>query len=440
MKKEDITKFIIEWQNHILQIKGIKRRIENDVFESIGSKPIKIITGFRRSGKSFFVQQIAKKLIESTLIPVTNILYINFEDFRVLEINSPEKLDAIYQVFIHEIVQKDHQKIIIFDEIQKVNMWDRFIRTLYEKEQDIQIVLTGSNSELLSSELGSNLAGRFIEFSIQPFDFQEYLTYHHIAFSDHLDYYRNRKEINRHFSNYVKFGGLPESLTITNEKARISYMEGIISKVILDDIINRFRVKNSMVIEKILTYLLSSPGNIISFKKIGNYLKILGLRVKQETLINYVQFMIKTFAIHELNKFDWKLGKIFSTTRKYYAVDTGLLNLSVDRHENYSKRLENIVFTKLLASTKQLYFGALPSGKEIDFIAQNKQGNYTKFQITQELQTNNFDREFSSFDLKDTYLSEGNNYLLVLDDVDEAIKYKQITIQKKSIIRWLLAN
>jgi len=438
MNKEDIIKIIIEWQNYILQISGIQRRIEKDLFESIGSKPIKIVTGFRRSGKTFLVQQIAKKLIQLNKISLSNVLYINFEDFRFLEINTPDKLYDVYQVFIHDIASQDH-KILIFDEIQNVRLWDRFIRTLYEKEQDIEIILTGSNSELLSSELGSCLAGRFIAFCIQPFDFKEYLSYFDISVDNHIKYMRHQKEINTHFSNFIKYGGLPELLSISNENARISYIEAIISKVILDDIIKRFHVKNAFIIEKILLYLLSTPGNIVSFKRIGNYLKNINASIKQETLIKYVQYMTQTFAIHEVSKFDWKLGKIFSTTRKYYAVDTGVLNLSADKHRNYSKRLENIVFNKLMSSTKHIYFGALSSGKEIDFVVQNRHGEYSKYQITQKLHNDNYVRELSSFDLKDTYLCEGKNYLLVLDDdVNETIQYKNNSVRKVNIIGWLL--
>jgi len=220
---------------------------------------------------------------------------------------------------------------------------------------------------------------------------------------------------------------------------RNSYIDAIISKVILDDIIKRFHVKNAFIIEKILLYLLSTPGNIVSFKRIGNYLKNMNESIKQETLIKYVQYMTQTFAIHEISKFDWKMGKFFSTTRKYYAVDTGVLNLSSDKHKNYSKRLENIVFNKLMSSTKHIYFGALSSGKEIDFIVQNRHGEYSKYQITQKLHLDNYDRELSSFDLKDTYLDEGKNYLLVLDDDhNETIQYKNSRVHKINIIEWLL--
>ncbi len=437
MEKDDIIRLIAEWQNRILRIQGIYREYLDALHATIGSKPIKIITGFRRSGKSFLVQLAARKLIENNTFSVSNILYLNFEDFRLAGINTPEKLDTFYRVFRAEIAD-DKKKLLIFDEIQNVNNWDRFIRTIYETDHDVEIILTGSNSRLLSSEIGSNLAGRFIELSILPFDFTEYLRYMGVKISNAADYFRNQEKIHYHFSQYVKFGGLPEILSINSETARFSYIEGIISKVILDDIIKRFNIKHTTVVEKTLFYLFSAIGNIISFTKISNYLKRLDISIKNETLIKYIQYMLTTFAIYETNKFDWKLGKLFGTTRKYYAVDTGVVNLYPGMVSNYSKQLENIVFLKLKRNRKQINFGALPSGKEIDFITQTANGEFEKYQVTQTLHKDNYNRELSSFILQNTYLKDGKNILLTLDENEEEIDYQDAKVLKKNLIRWLL--
>jgi len=437
MEKDDVIRLIAEWQNRILRIQGIYREYLDTLHATIGSKPIKIITGFRRSGKSFLVQLAARKLIENNTFSVSNILYLNFEDFRLAGINTPEKLDTFYRVFRAEIAD-DKKKLLIFDEIQNVNNWDRFIRTIYETDHDVEIILTGSNSRLLSSEIGSNLAGRFIELSILPFDFTEYLRYVGVKISNAADYFRNQEKIHYHFSQYVKFGGLPEILSINSETARFSYIEGIISKVILDDIIKRFNIKHTTVVEKTLFYLFSAIGNIISFTKISNYLKRLDISIKNETLIKYIQYMLTTFAIYETNKFDWKLGKLFGTTRKYYAVDTGVVNLYPGMVSNYSKQLENIVFLKLKRNGKQINFGALPSGKEIDFITQTANGEFEKYQVTQTLHKDNYNRELSSFLLQNTYLKDGKNILLTLDENEEEIDYQDGKVLKKNLIRWLL--
>ncbi len=438
MEIAETIQLITEWQNRILRVEGIPRDYDYDLLQTIGSKPVKIITGFRRSGKSFLIQRVARKLIKSGKFAISNILYLNFEDFRLSDINNPEALFSCYQTFRTEIA--DHQKkLLLFDEIQNVKDWDRFIRTIYEADTDIEIILTGSNSELLSSEIGTRLAGRFIELSIQPFDFKEYLLYHGLKITTTADYFRNKNEIQNHFSQYLKFGGLPEILTIQSETACFSYIQGIISKVILDDMISRFHIKHTVAAEKIFFYLLSATGNIISFTRISNYLSRLGIRIKQETLINYIQYMLKTFAIYETNKFDWKLGKVFETTRKYYAVDTGLVNLYPGTVANYSKQLENIIFLKLKRERKQVYFGSLASGKEIDFIVHDKQGDYSKYQATQTLKQHNYDRELSPFIINHgRFLEAGKNIILSLDEDENEITYKKVKIIKRNLIRWLL--
>ena len=437
MKKREILRLVVEWQNRILRIEGIERDYESALRSMIGAKPIKIITGFRRSGKSFLVQRVAKKLVADGLFPISNILYLNFEDFRLAEVNTPEKAYEIYTSFRTEIADPS-KKILILDEIQNVTNWDRLVRTLYETDQDIEILLTGSNSELLSSEIGSRLAGRFIEISILPFDFREYLRYKGAEPEDLMAFHRNHEPIRNHFHAYMKFGGIPEILTIQDENARFSYIEGIVSKVILDDIIRRFHIKHSTALERIFFYLLSATGNLVSFRRISNYLKLMDIHMKQETVILYVQYILKAFAMYEINKFDWKLGKVFATTRKYYSVDTGLINLYPPAVSNFSHQLENVVFLQLRRKQKLISFGALSSGKEIDFIARGANGQTEKIQVTQTLNEDNYERELSPFQLQGTSLETGNNLLLTLDGDDQEIQFKDSKVSQENLIGWLL--
>ena len=169
-----------------------------------------------------------------------------------------------------------------------------------------------------------------------------------------------------------------------------------------------------------------------------NYLKPLGIKIKQETLIDYVKYLLKSFALYETQKFDWKLGRLFETTRKYYSVDTGLINLYQGTVNNFTNQLENIVFLKLKKSKCPVYFGSLKSGKEIDFIVQQKNKTYQKFQVCQTLTEENHKRELSSFNLKDTHLEAGENFLLTLDDHEEKISFNGNSVYKKNLVKWLL--
>lgn len=427
---------IADWQNQILSCEGIFRDYEALLLKVAGSKPIKIVTGFRRSGKSFLVQRVARRLIEQKKYSLKNILYLNFEDFRLASINTPEKLNTVYKSFRNQMANSGN-KLLVFDEIQNVCNWDKFIRTIYEKDNDIEIILTGSNSELLSAEIGSNLAGRFIEFFILPFNLSEILLYQGITIQSQIDYLRHKDFIEKQFYSYVKFGGLPEILTINEGSSRYSYLEGILNKVILDDVVERFKIKHPAVIEKIIYYLFAAIGNQVSLTRIANYLKQLDINLKPETVINYTDHILKTFALYEATKFDWKIGKIFSTSKKYYAVDTGIAHLNPVTVSNFSKQLENVVFIKLKHHYQTIHFGALTSGKEIDFIVQDRQRNFTKFQICKTLNHENSQRELSPFSLAGKHL-QGDNILLTLDEEEKEFKFKGISVIQKNLVKWLL--
>lgn len=437
MDKLQFIPIITEWQNIITSVEGVERDYQHTLLGLIGSKPIKIVSGFRRSGKSFLVQQVARTLIEKKIFKKENILYLNFEDYRFSALNRIASLDLIIKMFMKEL-SSEGKRLLIFDEIQKVAEWDKLIRTLYEKEKQIEMIVTGSNSEMLSSELGSNLAGRFIELQIQPFDFCEFLRFKNINIRNEIDFYKYHDTIELQFNEFIKFGGLPEIFTITDQKAKYSYLEGILSKVILDDIIERFNIRQVTVLEKIFHYLIMSTGNTVSLKKIGQYIKTQDSTIKTDTVALYVDYIIKTFALFRIEKFDWKVQRVFSISQKYYAIDTGLVNLYGTMVSNYSKQLENCVYLALKRRYGTVYYGALPNGKEIDFIVKENDNHFNKYQITTTLTPENSERELSSLSHSDKYLDTGDNYLLSMDDApDEILVYKDCTVQKKNIVKWL---
>lgn len=439
MKKEDILSLIYEWQKLLMLRKGIERSIEADILQTIKAKPIKIITGFRRSGKSFLTQQIAQKLVNNDEFLLENVLYLNFEDYRLMEVDTPKKLAEIYDLFI-ENVARTGDKLIIFDEIQNVKNWDKFIRTIYEKSNDTYIILTGSNSEMLSSELGSNLAGRFIEYYLFPFSFREFLLYKKIKILTEKDYYKNKNELEKLFSEFITYGSLPEVFEINSREAKISYLKGITTKVILDDIVKRFGVENIAVLEKIFHYLFANVGNVVSYVSLKNKINSMGIKIKTETIINYVSYFVRSFSLIELTKFNWKQNKIFSASKKYFAIDPGLLSIYRSLEENYSFRIENVVFLHLKRLfNEEICYGVNESNREIDFVVKNDKKNWDKYQVVVDLNEENEKRELGAFELADKYLKKGKNILLTLTDTPEmAEKCKEVNVEVKSIVKWLL--
>jgi predicted AAA+ superfamily ATPase len=441
MNIDKIKSVILEAQEELAKLEGQDRADEERILKSIGSKPLKIVTGFRRAGKSFLVQKVAQKLIRKKIFEPEDILYLNFEDYALSEINDAHKLGLVLSIFeaLRE-TKGSRRKLLIFDEIQNVNNWDKFIRTIYEKNHNniYEIIITGSNSQLLSSELGSNLAGRFIEFHVYPFSFAEVLVYRRLHITDEKQYLKHKQEIMTCFQQYLNSGGLPETLTISDPQARLSYLSGILSKVVLDDLIKRFKPKHPEIIDKLVAYFLANIGNITSIKNISNHLKAQDVDIDINSLAKYVDYIPKTFTLYELNKFDWTTKKIFNTSKKYFAVDLGITNLYKPAVSNFNKQLENLVFMELKRreTFNELHYG-LAQNKEIDFIYIDQSQCITKYQITLTLNAENIDRELSAFKQADPFLDGKKNMLLSLDDDECDLEYKGIRVIRKNLMKWL---
>jgi uncharacterized protein len=347
---------------------------------------------------------------------------------------APEQLDLVFTLFDQTTVVG--RRLAIFDEIQNVRYWDRFIRTLYEREENLEIILTGSNSELLSAELGSNLAGRFIEFFLLPFSFREFLLYRNQLPKTGLDIDRRLPALNRLFSEYLAFGGLPEVFDIPADGAKLSYLSGVLTKVVLDDVVKRFRVEHVGLLEKLLTYLLATVGNVTSYSSLAKKSAALGVPLKNSTVIDYVSYLIKSFALFETGKFSWKQSRHFATSRKYYAVDTGLASIVRPVEENRSFRLENLVFLELLRRRTEICYGSSDTGREIDFLARS--GDiWEQYQVADTLTDDNRKRELGAFALAAPHLG-GNRVLLTLDNEEGIVNYDGVEVIRRNLVRWLL--
>lgn len=429
---ENFLELVKTAKEQILALDLVPRDIENRVLESLEQKPIKIISGFRRSGKSSLAHNLIKKTLNQKF-KFQNILYLNFEDYRFATINSLSKLDEAYKQFINLSADADQPRLLIFDEIQNIPDWDKFARTLSDYNQHDQIILTGSNSEMLSSELGSNLAGRFIEFKIQTFSFQEFIRYKKLDIKDLNDSPLKKSSL---FFEYFNKGGLIDVHNITNDQTRFDFVEGIISKVILDDVVKRFNIRNARAVELILKYIFSNIGRPVSPSKLARYFKEQNISIEEDTITDYLLYLEKTFAIYELMKFDWSSKKIFSKFKKFYAIDLSLINLY---SRDISFQLENLVFLELKrrAQIKYIYYGASHKA-ELDFISEDYQKQYCKYQVTTKLTETNMDRELKAFVDCDKYLKAEPNIILVLEGEDKNFKYKGVEISQYNLINWLL--
>ena len=300
---------------------------------------------------------IKEELIERG-ISKENIFLISFESQKYNKIQNFMELD----VCVNNLIKNTSGKIyLLFDEIQNIVGWEKSINS-YRVDFDCDIYITGSNSELLSGELATLIAGRYFHIDVYPFSFKEFLQY--------------KKEINsidvknkelQLFNEYVKYGGMP-SLQQVQDIDKFSYLEDIYSTILLKDIISRHNLRNAEILNRILTFIISNIGQPVSANGISKYLKHENLKVSADTVLNYLSFSKNACFIHEAKKENLKGKKVLKTNGKYYLVDHGFNQAIIGKDmENTGQILENIVYIELLRRGYDVKVGDI-NGRDEDFV------------------------------------------------------------------------
>ena len=336
----------------------------------INTEPIKIITGVRRSGKTYLLHSIKEELIEQG-ISKENIFLISFESQKYNKIQNFMELD----VCVNNLIKNTSGKLyLLFDEIQNIMGWEKSINS-YRVDFDCDIYITGSNSELLSGELATLIAGRYFHIDVYPFSFKEFLQYKKEINSIDI----KNKELQL-FNEYVKYGGMP-SLQQVQDIDKFSYLEDIYSTILLKDIISRHNLRNAEILNRILTFIISNIGQSVSANGISKYLKHENLKVSADTVLNYLSFSQNACFIHEAKKENLKGKKVLKTNGKYYLVDHGFNQAIIGKDmENTGQILENIVYIELLRRGYEVKVGDI-NGKEVDFVC-NKADRKIYIQVT----------------------------------------------------------
>lgn len=379
---EEIVKIVIDSSN-ISTSQPVVRKLETALLQNVHErKPIKAITGIRRGGKSFILKRVYHAL-EKT-VPRQNLFFINFEHDSLGPITETFDLRSLYEVFRAKADPK-HRMYLFLDEIQEVPGWERFVRTIYDST-DAEIYITGSNSKLLSSELSSSIGGRILEYHLYPFSFKEFLSWHGIEADDSFSIHKQFDKIENYLYRYLESGGLCETFNITEEQIS-AYRDSLLDKILLKDVIERFRIDKPEKIKNILLFLIKNLGSLISFTALGEAAK-----VDDKTASTYTEYLCNTFALQRIDKFEWKSKRIFNTQKKIYAGDQLFTHLSIE-----TRRLENIVFNQLcrIFGKQNVYFLRDARGHEVDFLVDRGNG-FDSYQVCQLLTDENADREFRS--------------------------------------------
>lgn len=392
-------------------LKRIRQFYEQDL--------IKVITGIRRCGKSVILNQIMDELRQSG-VKDEQIIYINFEFTDYIDINDAKKFND----FIEKKLINKNKYYVFFDEIQNVDRWEKVVNSLKAKyNENISIFITGSNSDLLSGELATHIAGRYVSFKIYPFTFDEVCELKDIKDKD-------KYELERTFDDYIIWGGMPQRFLMSDELQIKTYLSDVYNSIVVKDIIERFKIKDLDLFNKILTFIMTTPSQTFSADSLTKYLLNENIDVSKMTVYNYLEYMCRALLINKADRFDVRGKRILNGKYKYYLTDLGLGQIiNNERKRQMGAYLENIVFNELISRGYDVKVGSLDSG-EIDFIATRfEEKEY--YQVTFHLSDDIIEREFGVYkNIQDNY----PKYVISCDTFD----FSQNGIIHKNIIDFLL--
>lgn len=382
--------------------------------------------GIRRTGKSYMMYQQIKQL-EASGIPLSQIVYVNFEDERLLEMTA-EDLNLILEIGL-EISGTDVRPYLFLDEIQNINGWEKFVRRIADMKYRINI--TGSNSKMLSSEIASTLGGRFVIINVYPYSFSEYLSANHME-KNYLDTIstRDRADIQNQYNEYITYGAFPELVEIKNKRA---FLNSIYQTVYLGDIITRNKITNDFAVRLILKKIAESVTKPLSFSRLTNIIKSTGLSIGKQTVINYVGYMTDSYLLFALQNYAAKLVEK-ETFPKYYFMDTGLLGLML--LDCKSAQLENLVAIELLRryGAENVYF--FENNVEIDFyVPSDNLAIQVSMQVLDDMDTR--ERETRAFVKLNNFIP-GSKCILITNSEEDVLDCDGVHIEVIPIWKWLL--
>lgn len=389
--------------NRDLYMEQVKRLIDKDL--------IKIITGIRRSGKSYFLNLIVEELKDMG-VNEEDIIFIDLEHPKYNSIETAKELDEIVLPILEDT---PHRKYLFLDEIQNVSKWELSVNS-YFKAFDVDIYITGSNSRLLSKELATFLTGRYIEIKMYPFSFNEFLLYKHELDKECVLDNPLHTDLENLFEEYLQFGGLPTAISAEVED-KLVILRDLYSSIFLYDVVERYQIRNMGLLKRITKFLIENVGNLISANSIYKYFKQSKLGLTPNTIYNYLEYLENANFISKVTREDVIGLNEINFAEKYYLIDLGFYkSILEEKQENRGHLIENLVYLELLRHGYKITIGTMDD-MEVDFIA--RKGNeklYIQVAYTiEDEKTEN--REFKPlFRIADNY----PKYIITADKVDKS--------------------
>ena len=394
------------------------------------------ISGPRRAGKTFICFQMIEELIKEG-ISKENILYINFEDNKLIGADSND-LDKLLDAYkeLYSLNKKQHV-YLFFDEIQVVKNWDAWIRKIHDIDKNIKLILTGSSSKLLSKEISTALRGRVLNREVFPLSFKEIVLWKGLNYNlKTLSYSEDRIEIKKLFNHFINEGGYP---AVTYQKTnREEILQSYYGSMIFKDIVERYNIEDIKKIKMLANLLLESTSKDISYNKLANKLKSIGMNISKNTIIEYISYFEDAYVFFQNIKYEYSQGKQLGSIKKVYFIDNGMLNtVSFKFSKDSGKLLENLVFLELRRRNKKIFYNK--DSYECDFIIQEKDKVVQAIQVTESLSSDNEKREINgALEAMNKFkLEEG--IILTLDE-ERLIETEGKKILVIPVWKWLLEN
>ena len=419
IQKEVIREILLENRKEVEFQQIVPRNFQMEDFANY------VLIGVRRAGKSFMLyQQIQQNLKRG--ITWDSMLYINFEDERLMGMTAQE-LNLILEV--HGMMSKE-RPILFLDEIQNINGWEKFARRLADKKY--RVYITGSNAKMLGSDVATTLGGRYITKHIMPYSFPEFLQANEVSYdSNTLATTFGRAEVQRHFTNYFRFGGFPEGARLASKR---DYINSVYQKIYLGDIASRNKIENQFSLRVLFRKLAESVKQPISFTRLTNIIASTGAKLSKPTLINYLEYSKDAFLVYPIKNIADNLTQR-ETNPKYYFVDNGIISiLAMDVDTSL---LENMVAMELLRRyglEEQVFF--YYKNVEVDFYIPDA-ATAIQVSYTPKKSDETWERESTAL-IKLSKVLDCKRLIILTYELEENIELKGLNIEVIPVWKWLL--
>jgi len=435
MTKENIIEILQDWNywNRDLPKTFKREYYDKKIVTLSNAKEILILKGIRRSGKSTLLINYIKHLLENG-VSKEEILFINLEDPRFINSLNLELLDKIKEAYKYYI-NPNKKPYIFLDEIQNIDNFEKWLLREYELKSSYLFV-TGSNSKLLSSEISTNLSGRYLDILVMPLSFKEFLEFKAININTPFELISQKPKVQKFFEEYINFGGFPKVALLNDIELKKAELKSYFDSILLRDIVARYNLDNFRALQELAVFLLSSISNLISVNKIKSHLNL-----SYDLTNRYIEYLQNAFIVDSVPLFDYSYKKQLVNLKKVYSIDTGLSKrVAFEFSKKEGDYLENIVYLELKRRYSQIYYYKTKQGYEIDFLIKDEQKISHLVQVSLNLDDKKtLKREVRALINASNELQDKDIELIIITkDSSSKIVEDGIKIKVINILEWLL--